>query len=374
MRAFLLVFAAVLALSGSPGCGTSGGDSNPAAATGGNAAASGGSAGTAGGDPGGSAAAATPVDVHGKLAVVGTHLVDQSGSPVQLKGPSSMWLNWENDGFAKDPATLTWLRDHWGAQIIRGAMGVNTSDSTDPDYLTNPTEATNRLKAVVDNAIALGMYVIIDWHDGAADQHQSQAISFFTEMAQTYGNVPNVLFETFNEPTTQAWSTVLKPYHTAVVAAIRQYALDSVIILGTRTWSQRPDEAAADPVAGSNLMYTLHFYSCTHGQAIRAYGDAALSAGAPVFVTEWGATASDGGVAPRDGGAAVLCLDEARPWHTWMNTNQISWCAWKLDNCTDLTCYFKSSVTLTQTQGTWTDEMLNGHATFVRGCMQGACP
>ena len=56
----------------------------------------------------------------------------------------------------------------------------------------------------------------------------------------------------------------IKPYHEAVVAAIRQYDPDNVIILGTRTWSQRPDEAAANPVAGSNLGYTMHFYSCAH--------------------------------------------------------------------------------------------------------------
>jgi endoglucanase len=285
-----------------------------------------------------------------------------------------MWLNWENDGFAQDPATVRWARDAWGATIIRAAMGVTTTDTRDPDYLTNPTEATSRLSAVVDNAIALGMYVIIDWHDSTANQHQTQAVSFFSQMAQTYGNTPNVLYETFNEPTTQAWSTVIKPYHEAVVAAIRQYDPDNVIILGTRTWSQRPDEAAADPVAGSNLMYTMHFYSCTHTQAIRDYGSAALAAGAAVFVTEWGATAADGGVMPRDGGTAQLCLDEARLWHNWMDTNQISWCAWKFDNCTDLSCYFQSTVTSMQTQRTWTDDMLNGHATFVRGCMLGACP
>ena len=79
-------------------------------------------------------------------------------------------------------------------------------------------------------------------------------------------------------------------------------------------------------------------------------------------------------MARRGGGTAQLCLDEARLWHAWMNTHQIGWCASKFDNCTDLSCYFKSTVTLTQTQGSWTDAMLNGHATFVRGCRQGACP
>src|SRR5687768_10542728 len=39
---------------------------------------------------------ASPVGQHGQLRVQGTALVDQSGAAVQLKGISSMWLNWED--------------------------------------------------------------------------------------------------------------------------------------------------------------------------------------------------------------------------------------------------------------------------------------
>src|SRR4051812_43965911 len=37
----------------------------------------------------------SPVELHGQLQVLGTELLDQNGEPVQLKGVSSMWLNWE---------------------------------------------------------------------------------------------------------------------------------------------------------------------------------------------------------------------------------------------------------------------------------------
>jgi len=44
------------------------------------------------------------------------------------------------------------------------------------------------------------VYVIIDWHEENADSHQQEAVAFFTEMAQTWGSYPNVIYEPFNEP------------------------------------------------------------------------------------------------------------------------------------------------------------------------------
>jgi endoglucanase len=218
---------------------------------------------------------------------------------------------------------------------------------------------------IVQNAIDLGVYVIIDWHEENADSHQQEAVAFFTEMAQTWGSYPNVIYEPFNEPTMQDWSTVLKPYHQAVVDAIRAVDPDNLIVLGTPTWSQDVDVAAADPVSGSNLLYTLHFYSCTHRQPLRDKANTALSLGAALFVTEWGATDSDGGTPANP----TLCLDEAQLWHNWMNTNKISWAAWKLDRCVDTTCYFNPNV-MVPTSGGWTDAMLYGHGPFVRDRMK----
>jgi len=320
----------------------------------------GGGAGAVGGAGGANSTSVpvdTPVSIHGKLSVSGTHLVDKNGNAVQLKGPSSMWLNWENTGYAENKQGVQWLRDNWNANLIRAAMGITPSGA----YLTNPDKAKAQVKTVVQNAIDLGMYVIIDWHEETAQNHQADSIAFFTEMAQTYGDTPNVIYETFNEPLNVDWTTVLKPYHEAVVGAIRAVDPDNIIVLGTPNWSQYVDVAAQNPLTGTNLMYTLHFYSCTHTAFLRAKGDAALSLGLPIFVTEWGATNSDGGV------TGTLCLDEAQLWHDWMNKNIISWAAWKLDDCKDLTCYFKVGAPVT---GNWTDDQLNGHAPFVRDRMR----
>jgi len=319
--------------------------------------------GTGGGGAAGGAPAGSPVAQHGRLKVSGNRLVDQQNQPTQLKGPSSMWLNWENQRFAEDKQGLQWMRDNWNASLIRAAMGVAEGSPT--DYLDAPEIAKAQVNQIVQNAIDLGVYVIIDWHEENADSHQQEAVAFFTEMAQTWGSYPNVIYEPFNEPTMQDWSTVLKPYHQAVVDAIRAVDPDNLIVLGTPTWSQDVDVAAADPVSGSNLLYTLHFYSCTHRQPLRDKANTALSLGAALFVTEWGATDSDGGTPANP----TLCLDEAQLWHNWMNTNKISWAAWKLDRCVDTTCYFNPNV-MVPTSGGWTDAMLYGHGPFVRDRMK----
>ena len=109
-------------------------------------------------------------------------------------------------------------------------------------------------------------------------------------------------------------------------------------------------------------MYTLHFYACTHTDALRGKANNALSKGLPLFVTEWGATHADGGT---DG---KVCLDEARAWHEWMNAQGVGWTAWKLDNCAqDSSCILAPGAPVA---GGWTSEHLNGHGVFVRARMQ----
>lgn len=272
---------------------------------------------------------------------------------MQLKGVSTMWLNWENR-YSASQAGLAWLRDNWNLSVIRAAMGIEPEGA----YLTNPELARTQLRQVVQNAIATGVYVLIDWHDHTALEHQAEAIAFFTDIAAEFGSFPNVLYEPFNEPLNIDWSTQVKPYHEAVLQAIRAEDPDNIVVLGTSTWSQRVDQAAADPVVGDNLMYTVHFYACDHRTFQRNIAQQAFAANLPLFVTEWGATPADGGSA-----AATVCEDEATIWHDWLDEAGISWAAWKLDGCRDSSCFFTSRDA--PADGGWTDEWLHGHAQFV---------
>ncbi|MDG4810514.1 cellulase family glycosylhydrolase [Micromonospora sp. WMMD1120] len=296
-------------------------------------------------------ATGTPVERHGQLRVCGTTMCDKTGARVQLRGISSMWLNWETAPYAENLSALRWMRDNWNLQVIRAAMGVEPAGA----YLSDPNRARTQVETIINNAVTAGVYVIVDWHAHEAQHNQSQAVAFFGDLARRYGHLPNVIWEPYNEPLQVSWTSVIKPYHQAVVSAIRAADPDNIVVLGTPTWSQDVDVAAASPVSGTNLMYTLHFYSCTHGAALRAKGDAAIRAGLALFVTEWGASNADGGL---DGRA---CLPEAQSWIDWMRANGISWTAWKLDVGTDTTNLLSPGAPVT---GGWTN-YLHGHAPFV---------
>jgi endoglucanase len=337
--------------SGATGSGASGGSGNMGSGGTGASGAVGGSSGSGGN------AGPTPVERHGQLSVSGTSLVDEDGQPVKLEGMSSMWLNWEPTGYALNREGLTWMRDNWNLRVFRIAMGVYSESDLVNTYLADPAKNKGWVNTIVQNAIDAGVYVIIDWHDHEALAHQAEAIAFFDEMSRAWGGYPNVIYEVFNEPLDLNWSTQLKPYHEAVVAAIRANDPDNVIVLGTPNWDQDVDVAASDPLSGANLMYALHFYACTHQAELRQRAQAAFQSGLPLFVTEWGAAHADGGL---DG---VVCDAEARAWHDWLDAANISWAAWKLDGCTDSTCMFRDQTV--PTNGGWTASMLNGHAPYV---------
>jgi endoglucanase len=332
---------------------STGGGTGGSGGTGGTAG-SGGTAGT-GGSGGTGGTGGTPVSRWGQLRVCGTRICNAAGTPVQLKGTSSMWLNWEGS-YSVNKSAMQWMRDNWRMTVFRAAMGVEPTGA----YLTDPTRMRSMVNTNVQNAIDLGVYVIIDWHDHNAQNHRSQAVSFFTDMATRWGSHPNVIYEPFNEPLQVSWSSTLKPYHEAVVSAIRQRDADNLIILGTPNWSQYVDQAANDPVRGTNLLYTLHFYSCSHTQWLRDRGNYAMSRGLPLFVTEWGATHADGGLDGR------VCLEEGQRWHDWMNQNGVGWAAWKLDDCTDSSCLLRNGA---PASGGW-DSWLQGHGPFVRDRMR----
>jgi endoglucanase len=280
---------------------------------------------------------------------VSSQLVDEHGAPFQLKGVSSDWLNWESKRFAESQKALQFMRDNWKLSVIRASMGIEASGG----YQTSPEAIKSQVESIIQHAIALGVYVLVDWHTEKAVNQQAAAVAFFTDMAKKYGAYPNVIWEPYNEPSGFNWSQI-KPYHQAVVDAIRAVDPDNLIVLGTPNWSQRVDLAAADPVMGTNLLYTLHWYACTHGKMFRDYGVSALAQGIALFVTEFGATFSDGGLP--GSGHDFVCEDESNLWFAWMQQNNISGVAWKLDQCADSSCILTAAAGV---DGPWTDDRLS---------------
>jgi endoglucanase len=294
----------------------------------------------------------SPVAVHGQLQVSGNTLLDASGNPVQLRGLSSMWLSWENRPFGEKKSSLEFMRDSWKVSVVRAAMGTEQSGG----YLAGGQAAMlDKVETIVKNAISTGVYVLVDWHTERAVDQQEEAIAFFTAMAKKYGGFPNVIWEPYNEPNGFTWDEI-KPYHEAIVDAIRPHDPDNIIVMGTPHWSQDVDIASLDPVSpasgATNLMYTLHFYSCTHKQPFRDKATTALGNGIALFVTEFGATPADGGTPPNSN---MVCRDETNAWFDFMAQNNISGVAWKFDQCQDASCILGPG---SATNGPWPDSML----------------
>jgi endoglucanase len=316
--------------------GASGGSRTGGSTGSGGSASTGGQSGTGGSTSGctSPAPSGSPVALHGQLKVVGTKIQNESGTAVQLKGVSSFWLNWEEPKYAESKAAVQYMRDNWKIQIIRAAMGIEVTDG----YLSAKAATQARVDTIVQNAHALGLYVIVDWHTERAVDQTSEAVAFFTGMADKYGKCPNIIYEDYNEPTKVTWDQI-KPYHETVVKAIRAKDPDNPIILGTPDWSSGADVAAANPVAGTNLLYTLHFYSCAHAASSRAVGDTAMAKGVALFISEFGLTPADGGVPPNN----KVCESEANLWFDWMAKNGISGTAWKLVSGVDSSNIFSST-------------------------------
>nr|UNG40314.1 glycoside hydrolase family 5 subfamily 2 [Necydalis major] len=266
-------------------------------------------------------AALETVSKHGWLSVDGVNLVDENGDKVQLKGMALFWDIWMPQFYNKE--TIDGIHDLCHANVVRASMAAESK--LDGGYLTAPEETLKRLYAVIDAAIEDDIYVIVDWHEENAQTHITKVKEFFDTVSTKYADTPNIIYETFNEPVQVSWSFVLKPYHEEIIKTIRANAPDNVIILGTPTWSQRVDEAAADPITDQkNIMYTLHFYAATHKQWLRDTAKGALDKGLPIFVTEYGTVESSG-----DGDVDV---QETRLWWDFLDENNISYVNWAISD------------------------------------------
>lgn len=262
------------------------------------------------------APAGSPVARHGALHVAGGRVVDSHGQPVTLRGMSLFWSQWAPHYYNAD--TVGWLARDWKVTPVRAAIAAEGNVSA----LTNMDRELAKAATVIDAAVANGIYVIVDWH--AHRQHPEQAELFLREIARRYGHLPNVIYEPFNEPLRENvdWSRDVKPYHQRMVAAIRAHDPDNLIVLGSPSWSQDVDIAARDPVAGTNLVYTLHYYAATHKADLRAKADAALAAGLALMITEYGVVEATGN-GPVD-------MASSQKWWDWAERNGVSYLAWSI--------------------------------------------
>ena len=295
------------------------------------------------------------VATNGRLRTAGNRIVGEHGKPVVVTGMSHFWSQWEGEFYTRE--TVDWLVQDWHVTLARASLGIH--DGT-LGYQQQPAAEKAKVKRVIEAAIANDIYVLIDWHDHHAEDHVDAAVAFFSEMAQTYGKHPHIIYEIYNEPLNVSWSDTIKPYAEKVIAAIRAHDPDNLIIVGTRNWSQRVDEAAADPLADPNVAYTLHFYAGTHKANLRALAQKALDSGVALMVTEWGTMDANG-----DGKIDRTSVAE---WMAFMKANHLSHASWAVSNKAETASIVKPQVT--RVAG-WTEDELTPNGRFLRTLLRG---
>jgi endoglucanase len=295
------------------------------------------------------APAGSPVATHGQVYVSGRYMKDKNNATMNLRGHSFGWSSWWPQYW--NASVVNWMTSDFKVDILRASMGVDAS----PGYLTGDmTNQKNLVKAVVDASIAAGVYVIIDWHCEAF--HQTEAVAFFREMAQTYGNQPNVIYEILNEPTTQTWAQV-KSYAAAVISAIRQYDADNIIVVGCPQWDQLIRQVADSPLTGySNIMYTVHFYAASHGQWLRDDCSYAIGKNIPIFVTECSGMEASG--------SGAINYTEWEAWFSFMEANSISWVNWSISDKAGESCSILQPGA--PSNGGWTSAQMKESGNYIR--------
>lgn len=303
--------------------------------------------------------ASTPYGQHGALHVENGKLTDENGNTVQLYGMSTHGIAWFPQYINYD--SFRTLRDDWNTNCIRLAM--YTAEYGGYCAGGDKEQLKQLVKDGVSYATELGMYVIVDWHilsDCDPNQNKDEAIAFFREMAEAFADNDNVLYEICNEPNGgTSWDSI-KSYAEEVIPVIRAQKPDAVILVGTPTWSQEIDKAAASPLDDSNVMYTLHFYAGTHKDDLRNRLETCIQNGLPVFVSEFGMCDASGNGAND--------FDSTTKWLDLLNKYQISFCCWNLANKDESSSVFKASSTALSD---WTDDDFNESGRWIRDYFRG---
>ncbi|MBC7388544.1 MAG: cellulase family glycosylhydrolase [Opitutaceae bacterium] len=246
-----------------------------------------------------------PVSRYGKLKLNGLQLSSECSKPVQLKGLSTHGPQWFS-GCYSNSSFLDAVANDWKADVFRLALYVEEGG-----YVDNPTYWKNWVDNMVDEVGKRGMYCLIDWHvlaDGDPNKNIVAAKEYWDYMSRKHGGKKHVIYEICNEPNERYkygasaqenevnWARI-KLYAETIIPIIRKNDPESIIIVGTPYWSNRPWRAAKDPIIGINaynVMYTFHFYAGTPQHTNNLDTVKTILNKIPVFATEWGLSEESG--------------------------------------------------------------------------------
>jgi endoglucanase len=334
--------------------------------------------------------------------VQGNHLIDANGNVLQLRGvdvsglefwPAEETVPYDTDYWGGQSPNLTAIQS-WHANALRIPLNEQSylaqtcwlfpvAPATTPG--SRPEDPLSKyrsvVKSLVDQATALGMYVILDLHKNAptgmitgsssplqlcsiaptqmemADTTNSDA--FWTAVANDYKSYPNVIFDLFNEPhidnyvppsgvsagETAEWNILLNGGTDKVIYAdsqaltqnwsiagmqsmlnaVRATGATNVVMAAGVSWAQDTSQwvayAPTDPLG--QLACSWHAYPSASAPSQPGYPNnfqwaaAILAAGYPIIIGETGDQSSSG--------ATAVWFPTLLP---WADTNKVSVLAW----------------------------------------------
>jgi len=275
--------------------------------------------------------ALTPVETYGALKAQNGKLIGKGGKQVVLRGMSMYWSS-EPVGYNYYTAgTVKWLQSDFQVSVIRVPLAVEPpANSPNPGYLSStattwqPKDSSNnlaRVKTIINGCISQGLYVVVDWHAPTDNPYTDRAKAFFVTLAQTYKNVPNILWEVWNEPTVD--NGTVKTHADAVIAALRAVGDTNLVIVGSSSWSAQPDQVPAVTDSKNNVAYSVHFYAGSPAHdAYKNNVTNAIKNGRTVFATEWGTSDATGKYGYN--------ASNSTSWLDFLETNGVSHCNWNI--------------------------------------------
>ena len=241
-------------------------------------------------------------------------------------------------------------------------MGVDASAATWDRRRTNANKAAMlaKVNTIIQNAIDLGIYVIVDWHTSAAvtstgtTQPGRRGPASSPRSRTKYGSSPNVIYETYNEPTGAS------PGRRSSRTTRRWWRRSAPSTPTTSSCSaRRPTRRTSTwppPIRSRGRTCSTRFTSTPARTSSRCATRPTrrISLGLPLFVTEFGATPSDGGVTEERRQLRLRRRDEQLVRLDGARTTSAA-PSWKLDQCTDTSCILTSDAPV---DGPWTDDYL----------------
>ena len=271
-----------------------------------------------------------PVQVNGALGADNGKIVSQkTGKEVMVRGMSLFWSDATGLQYY-NKEVIKWAVNNLKMDVVRYAMGIQYYDSqggtsgemdANYSYAGNPDLQKTKIDLMVEAAIENDIYIIIDWHSHRANNETSKAKAFFSEMAKKYANVPNIIWEVFNEPVNQDMGTIAS-YANDVISGIRSAGSKNLALVGTPQWSQM---GSCSGVNDKNSAYVFHFYAASHSAgSYSGRVSSCKNSGKAVFISEWGTTDANG--------SGSTNTNAASEWENFMEQNKISNCNWSLRN------------------------------------------